>query len=175
MAEKNIPSENVGLIFFSRYSLDMSLCRDCNRILISEIWDSSNVLPISKIYNFCRFFMRNFVEKKNYHNFVLLYVPTYYLYKHEFDWSSQNKYYLVFVYLDQKWKLEFKKTESWQMLFYSFISLVICPTCKCRARTNKTLFFFNLFLALTNVIQDEELGFALYGRINLPFNEWTIR
>ena len=44
--------------FFSRYSLDMSLCRDCNRILISEIWDSSNVLLISKIYNFCRFFMR---------------------------------------------------------------------------------------------------------------------
>ena len=170
MAE-NIPSENVGMIFFSRYSLDMSLCRDCNRILISEIWDSSNVLPISKIYNFCRFFMRNFVEKKI---IIISYVPTYYLYKHEFDWSSQNKYYLVFVYLDQKWTFKLKNRVL-AKLFYSFISLVICPTCKCRARTNKTLFFFNLFLALTNVIQDEELGFALNGRIHLPFNEWTIR
>ena len=63
--------------FFSRYSLDMSLCRDCNRILISEIWDSSNVLPISKIYNFCRFFMRNFVEKKIIIiSYYFMYLPT---------------------------------------------------------------------------------------------------
>ena len=173
MAE-NIPSENVGMIFFSRYSLDMSLCRDCNRILISEIWDSSNVLPISKIYNFCRFFMRNFVEKKiiiiSYH---FMYLPTTCTNMNLTDHLKTNtiKYSCI---LTKNGHLNWKNRVL-AKLFYSFISLVICPTCKCRARTNKTLFFFNLFLALTNVIQDEELGFALYGRIHLPFNEWTIR